>query len=90
MRETEDGFKIAEADLQMRGAGEILGWRQSGLQDFKLAQLPEHTDLLRQATLEAKDILKADSTLSTKRGQALRILLYLFEKDASIHTLKAG
>ena len=90
LRETEDGFKIAEADLQMRGAGEILGWRQSGFQDFKLAQFPEHTDLLRQATLEAKEILKSDSTLSTKRGQSLRILLYLFEKDVSIHTLKAG
>ena len=90
LRETEDGFKIAEADLQMRGAGEILGWRQSGLQNFRIAQLPEHTDLLKQATIEAKNILKSDSNLSTKRGQALRILLYLFEKDISIHTLKAG
>ena len=90
LRETEDGFKIAEADLQMRGAGELLGWRQSGLQDFKIAQLPEHTDLLRQATLEAKEILKSDPTLSNTRGQALRTLLYLFEKDSSIHTLKAG
>ena len=90
LRETEDGFKIAEADLQMRGAGEILGWRQSGLQEFKLAQLPEHTELLKQTTIDAKNILKADPTLATKRGQALRSLLYLFEKDASIHTLKAG
>ena len=90
LRETEDGFKIAEADLEMRGAGELLGWRQSGLQDFKLAQLPEHTDLLKQATIEAKEILKSDPTLSTERGQALRTLLYLFEKDVSIHTLKAG
>ena len=90
LRETEDGFKIAEADLEMRGAGELLGWRQSGLQDFKLAQLPEHTDLLKQATIEAKEILKSDRTLSTERGQALRTLLYLFEKDVSIHTLKAG
>ena len=90
LRETEDGFKIAEADLQMRGAGEILGWRQSGLQDFKVAVLPEHTDLLKQATIEAKEILKLDPNLSSKRGQALRILLYLFGKDASVHTLKAG
>lgn len=90
LRETEDGFKIAEADLQMRGAGELLGWRQSGLQDFKLAQFPEHTDLLKQATLEAKEILKSDPTLSSERGQALKTLLYLFEKETSIHTLKAG
>lgn len=90
LRETEDGFKIAEADLEMRGAGELLGWRQSGLQDFKLAQLPEHTDLLKQATIDAKEILKSDPSLSGARGQALRTLLYLFEKDSSIHTLKAG
>ena len=90
LRETEDGFRIAEADLQMRGSGEILGWRQSGFQDFKIAQFPEHTDLLRQATIEAKDILKKDSTLSTKRGETLKTLLYLFEKDMCIHTLKAG
>ncbi len=90
LRDTEDGFKIAEADLQMRGAGEILGWRQSGLQDFKIAHLPEHTDLLKYATQEAKEILKSDPTLSTSRGQALRTLLYLFEKDSAIHTLKAG
>ena len=90
LRETEDGFKIAEADLEMRGAGELLGWRQSGLQDFKLAVFPEHTDLLRQATLEAKEILRSDSTLFSQRGQMLRTLLYLFEKDSSIHTLKAG
>ncbi|MGN0919349.1 MAG: ATP-dependent DNA helicase RecG [Alphaproteobacteria bacterium] len=90
LRATEDGFQIAEADLQMRGAGEILGWRQSGLEDFKLAQFPWHSDLLRQATLEAKTILKQDATLSTKRGQRLKTLLYLFEKDAAVHTLKAG
>ena len=90
LRDTEDGFKIAEADLQMRGAGEILGWRQSGMQSFKIAVLPEHTDLLKYATQEAKEILKNDPTLSTKKGQALRVLLYLFEKDSAIHTLKAG
>ena len=90
LRETEDGFKIAEADLKMRGAGEVLGWRQSGFQNFKFAQLPEHTDLLRQATIEAKEILKSDPILSTERGQALKTLLYLFEKDISVHTLKAG
>ena len=90
LRETEDGFQIAEADLKMRGAGEVLGWRQSGWQNFKVASLPEHTDLLRQATIEAKDILKSDSTLSTERGAALKCLLYLFEKDSCVHTLKAG
>lgn len=90
LRETEDGFKIAEADLEMRGAGEILGWHQSGFQNFKIAQFPAHTDLLRRATLEAKEIIRWDPTLLTIRGQALRILLYLFQKDATIHTLKAG
>ena len=90
LRETEDGFKLAEADLKMRGAGEILGWRQSGLQNFQIAHLPDHDDLLKQATLEAKEILKKDATLSTGRGQHLRTLLYLFQKDASVHTLKAG
>ena len=90
MRSSDDGFKIAEADLRLRGAGEVLGTRQSGMPDFKVADLEQDEPLLRQATIEAKHILEGDQNLSSDRGRNLRILLYLFEKDQAIQTLKAG
>jgi len=90
MRDTEDGFIIAEEDLRLRGAGEVLGTRQSGLPEFKLAQLPAHEDLLATARDDVKLILTKDPELQTERGQALRTLLYLFEEDASVGYLRSG
>jgi ATP-dependent DNA helicase RecG len=88
LRETEDGFRIAEEDLRLRGAGEILGTRQSGLPDFRLAQPADHADLIAVAHDDARVILNRDSTLATPRGKALKILLYLFERDAGVKTLR--
>lgn len=90
MRATEDGFVIAEEDLRLRGGGEILGTRQSGLPEFKLADLAIHADLLAAARDDAALILARDPELSSERGQALRVLLYLFERDAAVHTLRSG
>lgn len=90
MRDTEDGFVIAEEDLKLRGAGEVLGQRQSGFQEFKLADLSVHGDLLWTATGDAKTILTLDPEFKTSRGQALKILLYLFQKDTAIQTITSG
>ncbi len=90
MRETEDGFAIAEKDLELRGGGEILGTRQSGLPTFKLADLTVHGDLLVAARDDTKLILSRDEHLETERGKALKTLLYLFEQDQAITRLRAG
>jgi ATP-dependent DNA helicase RecG len=90
LRETEDGFRIAEEDLRLRGAGELLGTRQSGLPDFRLAHPAEHADLIAIAHDDARLILERDAALATPRGSALRTLLYLFERDAAIKTLRAA
>ncbi|WP_135078350.1 ATP-dependent DNA helicase RecG [Terasakiella sp. SH-1] len=90
MRDTEDGFVIAEEDLRLRGAGEVLGTRQSGLPEFKLAQLPAHEELLAAARDDVKLILEQDPELASERGQALRTLLYLFEEDATVGYLRSG
>ncbi len=90
IRETDDGFRIAEEDLRLRGAGEVLGTRQSGLPDFKLVDLAAHGELLATARDDAKLILERDPTLKSPRGEALRHLLYLFERDAAIQYLQSG
>ncbi len=90
MRETDDGFRIAEEDLRLRGAGELLGVRQSGLPAFRLADLAAHAELLAVARDDAKLILDRDPTLQSPRGKALRVLLYLFERDAAAVTLRSG
>lgn len=90
MKQTEDGFLIAEEDLRLRGGGEVLGTRQSGFNNFHLADMSMHTDLLLTATKDAALILQQDTYLSSPRGQALRTLLYLFERDEMIRTYKAG
>ena len=90
MRETEDGFRIAEEDLRLRGAGEMLGTRQSGLPEFRIADLAVHGELLATARDDAKLILHNDPELATSRGQALRTLLYLFHRDAEVKTLRSG
>ena len=90
LRECDDGFRIAEADLELRGAGELLGTRQSGLPVFRIADLEEHGDMLRMARDEARLIVDRDPGLSGPRGEALRILLYLFERDAGVRLLRSG
>jgi ATP-dependent DNA helicase RecG len=90
MRETDDGFRIAEEDLRLRGAGEVLGTRQSGLPAFRLADLAAHADLLSIARDDARLLVERDPTLSSARGAALRLLLYLFERDAAIRLLASG
>ncbi len=90
LRETDDGFRIAEEDLRLRGAGELLGTRQSGLPEFRLADLAVHADLLAAARDDAQLILSRDPELKSERGQALRVLLYLFERDAAVKYLRSG
>jgi ATP-dependent DNA helicase RecG len=90
LRETEDGFRIAEEDLKLRGAGEMLGTRQSGLPEFRLADLARHQELITAARDDTKLILERDQALLSARGTALRTLLYLFEKDAVVQTLRSG
>lgn len=90
MRETEDGFVIAEKDLELRGGGEILGTRQSGMPVFKLADIQVHGELLAAARDDAKLILNKDEDLEKERGNALKTLLYLMEQDQAIGNLRAG
>ena len=90
MRETEDGFRIAEEDLRLRGEGDVLGTRQSGLPGFRVARLEVHGKLLGAARDDAALILARDPDLATPRGEALRHLLYLFERDEAIRLLRAG
>lgn len=90
MRETNDGFVIAEEDLKLRGGGEILGTRQSGTPGFRIALAEEHADLMEVARDDAKLILETDPDLKSPRGEALRCLLYLFGRDAAIRLLRAG
>lgn len=90
MRETEDGFLIAEEDLKLRGEGDLLGTRQSGTPGFMVARLEVHYDLLETARNDARLVLHRDPDLQTERGRALRVLLYLFGKDEAIRLLRAG
>jgi ATP-dependent DNA helicase RecG len=90
MRETEDGFLIAEEDLRLRGGGEILGTRQSGTPGFRLANLDLHAGLMEIARDDARLVVETDANLMTPRGVALRVLLYLFGRDDAIRLLRAG
>ncbi len=90
MRESDDGFRIAEEDLKLRGAGELLGTRQSGLPEFRLADMAVHGDLLAIARDDATLFLHHDPQLESDRGQAIRTLLYLFSCDSAVRNLRSG
>ena len=90
LRESEDGFVIAEEDLRLRGAGELLGTRQSGFPVFRMADIAVHEDLLAAVRDDARLILARDPELQGERGKALRVLLYLFERDAAVRLLRSG
>jgi ATP-dependent DNA helicase RecG len=90
IRETTDGFRIAEEDLKLRGEGDVLGVRQSGLPGYRIARSDVHAQLIAQARDEALRIMKDNPTLSGPRGEALRCLLYLFERDEALPLIGAG
>lgn len=90
MRESEDGFVIAEKDLEIRGAGDVLGTAQSGLPRFRTASLEEHQEWLLAARQYADYVLSKDERLDTAQGEALRMLLYLHEKDKAVEYLRSG
>ena len=90
LRQTTDGFLIAEEDLRLRGAGELLGRRQSGLPQYKIAELPLDNDLLITAHKHAKLITNTENFLHLSYGPALRVLLYLFRRDSALTLLRSG
>jgi ATP-dependent DNA helicase RecG len=90
IRETSDGFRIAEEDLRLRGEGDVLGIRQSGLPGYRIARSDVHAQLIAQARDEALRIMKDNPKLAGARGEALRCLLYLFERDEAIPLIGAG
>jgi len=90
LRETDDGFVIAEEDLRLRGAGELLGVKQSGIPELRLADLAAHGELLAAARDDARLVIARDAELKSPRGEALRVLLYLFERDEAVRYLRAG
>ena len=90
LRETEDGFRIAEEDLALRGAGDLIGTAQSGLPRFRIADLERQTALMALAQSDARRLLEADPALISERGQAARILLWLMEQDRAIRLISVG
>ena len=90
MRETQDGFRLAEEDLRLRGGGELLGTRQSGDTPFQIANLEQITRLLPAAYDDSRLLMERDGGLEGKRGEAARLLLYLFERDFGVRTLRGG
>ena len=90
MRDTEDGFLIAEEDLKMRGAGDVIGTAQSGLPRFKVADLEQQSALMATAHQDARMLLQSDPILTGTRGRAARILLWLMEQDKAVHLISTG
>jgi ATP-dependent DNA helicase RecG len=90
IRETTDGFRIAEEDLRLRGEGEVLGTRQSGLPGYRIARPEVHAQLIAQARDEALRIMRDNPKLAGASGEALRCLLYLFERDEAVPLIGAG
>ncbi|WP_425038939.1 ATP-dependent DNA helicase RecG [Primorskyibacter sp. S187A] len=90
LRETEDGFRISEVDLEMRGAGDMIGTAQSGLPRFRVADLEGQPGLMALAQSDARNLLSKDPTLDTTRGEAVRHLLWLMRQDESIRLISVG
>ncbi|RVV99547.1 ATP-dependent DNA helicase RecG [Mesobaculum littorinae] len=90
LRDTEDGFRIAEEDLAMRSAGDVIGVAQSGLPRFRIADLERQAALMALAQSDARKLLHDDPTLEGKRGKAARVLLWLMEQDKAIQLLRVG
>ena len=90
LRDTDDGFRIAEEDLAMRGAGDLIGTAQSGLPRFRVADLERQAGLMAMAQSDARRLLADDPQLSGPRGQAARILLWLLDRDQAIRLITVG
>ena len=90
LRETEDGFVIAETDLQMRGAGDVIGTAQSGIPKFRIADLEQQAGLMATAQTDARNLLGQDPTLESDRGQAARMLLWLMRQEEAIRLISVG
>ncbi len=90
LRDTEDGFLIADADFRLRGGGDLIGTKQSGLPGFRLADVVEHEDLLHMAHQDAAVLLERDPRLESDRGRAVKSLLRLFERNVAMKTLVSG
>jgi ATP-dependent DNA helicase RecG len=90
MEATEDGFQIAEKDLELRGGGELMGARQSGMPEFRIAEVANFAELLAAARDDARLVLNQDPELVSARGQALKLLLYLFECDEAVRLFRAA
>ena len=90
LRDTEDGFRIAETDLEMRGAGDLIGTAQSGLPVFRVADLERQAALMAVAQSDARKLLAEDPILESTRGLAARVLLWLMKQDEAIRLIKVG
>ena len=90
MRESDDGFRIAEEDLKLRGPGDILGSRQSGFASLKFADLGHDLHLIDEAKAQARDLLAIDPRLESERGRAARNLLQIFDHQVQNRWLDAG
>ena len=90
LRETEDGFRIAEEDLAMRGAGDVIGTAQSGLPRFRVADLERQAALMAVAQSDARRLLAEDPALKSLRGEAARVLLWLLDQDRAIRLISVG
>lgn len=90
LRETEDGFVIAETDLQMRGAGDVIGTAQSGFPRFRIADLESQADLMAIAQSDARKLLAEDPSLESSRGRAARLLLWLMRQEQAIRLISVG
>lgn len=90
LRETEDGFRIAEEDLAMRGAGDVIGTAQSGMPRFQIADIETQSALMALAQSDARKLLHDDPDLTSERGRSVRVLLWLMEKDKAIRLISIG
>jgi ATP-dependent DNA helicase RecG len=90
LRETEDGFRISEVDLQMRGAGDLIGTAQSGIPRFRIADMESMSSLMATAQSDARKLINDDPNLTSPRGEAARVLLWLMDQDQAIRLISVG